>query len=320
MGLDPLTVYSFDGQSHAIFHSTTFPRGDEDFRLRLYERQPDRSWSAVAEFPVKNPKRQTRIASWKAEPLPSTNRVEGVPFVLLDLKTGLVARRLPAQPQQAGEWEGAALKWQLPSSQAGSVDWELADFKGISDAFGQKAGRGGYSSSLQNNGEYLVCVDGGLCVEEPVWKVEAEFARRRNFPANELWTIPGIAVPSESEATVVNLITNFGGANIQLMAISGAKCLTPRIRRSLSNRPIVHVICANVPAAATFNLVRVVDEAGREVLDGSRSTDGPEYAFGLKSLGGAKTLDLTFALTKRVAVSYYVKPTRATPAELKKLN
>src|SRR6185369_2421458 len=148
---------------------------------------------------------------------------------------------------------GVAIKWQLPSSQRWTVDWELAAFKGISDAFGQSAARGGYSSSLQNNGEYLVCVDGGLCVEEPVWKVDAEFVRTRDFPNNELWTIRGIAVPPSNDATLINLSTNLSGATIQLMGISGATCPTPKIRRSLSGGPIAHVVCASIPAGIKLN-------------------------------------------------------------------
>ena len=317
-GLDPINLYAVDQQVAVVYESKLFPRGDDSFRFRLYQHQPDGSWSAVAEFPVKNPKRQPRMA-WKAEPFPITNHVDGVAFTLLDLKSGMVAATLPARPPKSGELEGVAIKWQLPSSQRWTVDWELAEFKGISDAFGQSAGRGSYVSSLQNNGEYLVCVDGGLCVEEPVWKVDAEFVRTRDFPSNELWTIRGIAVPSSNAATLVNLSKNLNGATIQLMGISGLTCPTPKIRRSLSEWPIAHVVCASIRAGTKLNLVRAVDDAGRDANTGWRSADGSDYAFGVKIPNDAKSLDLTFAVTKRVAVTYYVKPSRMTPAELKKL-
>ncbi len=318
-GLEPLNLYfySVDGEVSIIYESKTFPRGDESFRFRLYERQPDRSWSRVAEFPVKNPKRQTRM-TWKAEALPITNRVEDLSFTLLDLKGGMLARRFPIQTPKSGEWEGVVLNWQLPPSKVPTGDWELADFKGLSDAFGQTVARGSYVSSLQNNGEYFVYVDGGLCIEEPAWKVEAEFVRKNDFPTDELWTVRRIVVPPQNEATLLNLSTNLGGATIQLMGISGATCQTPKIRRSLSG-PIAHVVCASIPAGAKLNLVRAVDDAGRDANGGSRSSDGSDHAFGLKIPNGAKSLDLTFALTKRVAVTYYVKPSRMTPAELKKL-
>jgi hypothetical protein len=315
-GLDPVNIYSA-GEPCAVYGATTFPRGDEDFRLRLYDRQPDQTWSAVADFPVKNPKRHKRQA-WNAEALPITKTVGGVPFTLVALKTGILARHMPAQSPKAGEWEGAALTWMLPSSQKWSLDWELADFKGFTDAFGQNVGRGGYSSSLLNNGEYLVCVDGGLCVEEPVWKVEAEFIRKRNFPTNELWVIRGIAIPSGDQATSINLTTNINGTIIQLMGVSGANCPTPELRQSLSGRPIVHLV-SEVPVGAKLNLARAVDGTGREASDGWSSSDGPEHVFGLKIPKDAKTVDLTFVLTKRVPVTYYVKPSRITPAELKAL-
>jgi hypothetical protein len=316
-GLEPVNLYAVDQQVVAVYESNLFPRGEESFRFRLFERQPDGSWLAVAEFPLKNPNRQTRMA-WKAEPFPITNRVDGVAFTLVDLKSGMAVGTFPPRPPKNAEREGVAIKWRLPSSERWTVDWELADFNGISDAFGQNAARGGYASSLQNNGEYLVCVERGLCVEEPVWKVGAEFVRRKDFPSNELWTIRGIAVPSSNAATLVNLSTNLNGATIQLMGISGATCPTPKIRRSLSG-PIAHVVCASIPAGAKLNLVRAVDDAGRDANGGSRSSDGSDHAFGLKIPNGAKSLDLTFAVTKRVPVTYYVKPNRMAPAELKKL-
>src|ERR1043166_6104268 len=178
-----------------VFSFAEFPRREKSVGLRLYQRGTNQTWKVLAEFQVPNLKPQAGPV-WKAEVEPITKMVDGAAFTLLELKTGVLARHSPPQPMKPGEESGVELRFQLPAE----GKWELASFTGISDALGQKVASGGYSSVRLRTGQYQVCVDGGLCVEESAWKVEAEFARGQNFPEKELWTVRGVPVPKAGEA------------------------------------------------------------------------------------------------------------------------
>jgi hypothetical protein len=161
-------------------------------------------------------------------------------------------------------------------------------------------------------------LDGGLCVEEPAWKLDVEFIRTKNFPEKELWTVRGSSMPSPMEATKVDMATNVNGVPLRFVRISGVDCPTPALRASLPNQPVAHVVCTSMPEGAKLVLARAIDQEGRDIASGWSMHEGRHYLFGLKMREGTKAVDLTFAVTRRVPVTYYVKPTRITAAELEK--
>jgi hypothetical protein len=68
-----------------------------------------------------------------------------------------------------------------------------------------------------------------------------------------------------------------------------------------------------------IKFVRGIDDAGRNVVGRGTGTSPPDYLFGLQIPEGTKTVDLTFAVTKAVAVSFLVKPGKFAAEELRKI-
>jgi len=301
-----------------VFQFTEFPRRSKDVGFRLYQRETNYTWSKIAEFHVTNPNPRA-YPVWQGEPLPITRSISNADITLVELKTGILARTSPAQPAIPGEHPGAAATFRLSQNGRPTSAWELADFKGITDACGQTVARGGYAAGMTSSGNYRVIVDGGLCVEEAAWKVEAEFARAADFPNEELWTIRAIAVPKKNSATSMDATTNLYGSYLEFRGVSSVGHPAPLLRRSLANEPVAHVVCTNLASNLQLKFVRAVDDRGRNVSNRGRASDPPNHVFGLALPADARTIDLTFAVTRRVPVQYLVKPSQITASELKKL-
>jgi hypothetical protein len=79
------------------------------------------------------------------------------------------------------------------------------------------------------------------------------------------------------------------------------------------------VAFTNLPGDLQFKFVHALDDRGRKVGSGGSASEPPDYLFGLRLAPDAKTVDFTFAVTKRVPVQYLAKPSRLSAAELKKL-
>jgi hypothetical protein len=163
-------------------------------------------------------------------------------------------------------------------------------------------------------------VNTGLCAEEAAWRVDVEFARARNFPNEDLWTIHSVPVPESTAASVVEAVTNLHGVRFSFRGIVGAGFPEPRLRRSLSGSPVAHVACLDLPIGLQFKFVHALDDQGRKVASSGTASDPPDYLVALRMAPDAKRVDLTFAVTKRVPVHYLVKPSRVGAAEATKLN
>jgi hypothetical protein len=304
----------FDAET-IIFVFAEYPRREKTIGLRLYQSGTNQTWKTVTEFQIPNPKSRS-VPARKAEAKPIKRTIEDQEFALTELKSGILARTWPPQPLKPGEAPGVVINFRLPSN----GDWELADFKGISDALGQTVGRGSYSSAGLRNGEFQVCVDGGLCVQEAAWKVELEFMRKDRFPEKELWTLRAVPAPGTGEPTPHPVETNFFGAELRFQTIASPQSTYAKQIRSVRlDIPLAHIVCHRLPTGTRIKFVGGIDNAGRKVVGTSTGGNGLDYLFGLKIPEGARTVDLTFAVTKPVAVTYLVKPERFTAEELKKM-
>jgi len=303
-GLNPLKLFEF----------AEFPRADTQFSLRLYENistTTSAKWTNAGEFPIRN-RRRASPPAWKAEALPITRKVEGAEFTLVELKNGARPLVSPVQSARAGESIGAVLRFLLRPYDG----WELAAFVGVSDRFGQRMGQGGYVAGLLPGGVYEVSVQSGLCVEE-TWKVEAEFSKVVHFASNELWTIARVPLPRRGQTSFREVRTNFCGEEFVFKAIAGPDSTESRTWKSMMRDvPVAQIVCRRLPERAEIRLVRAIDDEGQEVSIRSRSSDPPDYYFGLEVRNEPRTVDLTFAVSKRIRVTYFVKPRQFSREEL----
>lgn len=291
----------------------TFPRRSKQFLIRFFQANTNNDWAVVAELPVRNPA-QRSAPVWKAETLPVRHQLGETELSLLSVQTGMMAGRLPLEPTKPGENRGVAVT--IARSPDATSEWEWAGINGITDALGQTDG-GGYVSAGIGPGRIRFVTRAGLCLEEPAWKMELQFARASNFPSNELWTINAIPVPGPSTNVITEIATERYGVSFHFRGILPAAAREPRAKRGV-DKPAAHVVCTNLPPDLQFTLIKAVDNKGREVRQVGTSRSDDDFVFGLALDSKVETVDLTFAMTRRVTREYLVKPTRIPDSEFKR--
>jgi len=309
----PYTVSVGGGRDAVVFEFQEFPRNAKTVGIRVFLQQPGSIWSKLTEFPVANPAWRS-VPSWQGESLPITKSVDGVEFTLRSVRTGITSRTWPPTPPVSGEYRGAWFDFSFTEKGKPAADWQLVGIGGISDGCGNKL-KCGSSSSSGNPGEVQIVVDGGLCDQATVWKVDAQFARSRDFPVEDLWTIQSVPVPAPGALTSMDVVTNRHGTELHFRGIHGAGS---KAGRNLPGRPAcAQVVFTNLSQTIQFQFVSAVDDRGRDVM-GSSSSDDYDHYYALKLPADSRTVDFTFVITKRINVEYLVQPSRLSPAEVGK--
>lgn len=294
-----------------------FPRRGQPVGLRLFLCRTNGGFAQLAEFTVPNLDKRS-FPVWAAAPLPCTQTVGSVGFTLLEMKAGIYGRSFPPLAHQPGEDCGTLLHFQVSENGKPTPAWVFSRIKRLSDPAGHSAGGGSYSSG-PGEGEFRTVIAGGLCLEEPAWRVLAEFARAKDFPPGDLWIIRGVLVPDMKSASVAEVATNLHGAQFRLRGIVGKDCPAPPARRSIGSTAVAHVVCPKLPAECDFSLLSAVDDRRRPVPSRGSSVGDSDCLFALDLPPDAKTVDLTFVVTRRVAVEFLAKPSRMTVEDIKKL-
>jgi hypothetical protein len=291
-----------------------FPRRSKHFLIRFYQTGTNNDWAVAAELSVRNPA-QRSAPVWKAEPLPIRQRIEKTEFSLLSAHTGVMAGRLPLEPAKPGEMGGVAVT--IARAPGTTPDWEWVEVNRIMDALGQNGGRGGHVSVGMGPDRIRFVTRAGLCVEEPAWKMELQFARVSNFPSNELWNIDAVPVPRPSTNFITDITSERHGVMLHFRGILPAAAREPKAKRGVE-KPAAYVVCTNLPPDLQFKLIKAVDQEGREVRQIGMSRNGDDFVFGLALDSKVKTVDLTFAMTRLVTKEYMVKPTQIPDSEFKR--
>ena len=313
--------YRTTQQALFLAQFSEFPRRGKTIGLRLYAPGTNGTCTRLAEFTVPNPD-QRAFPVWQAEPLPITKTVSNVDFALVAAKTGVHGQLCPPQLPAPGEPSGVYLRFRLAEKGRPTSAWGLAAINGLADACGHNLGSRGWSRSSGGNlgeGGAAVVFAAGLCREESAWRLNVEFARETDFPSDETWTVRGVPVPDEKSASVVGAETNLRGVGLQLCGLVGKECPMPIARRSRPNSPLVHVICTNLGAELELKLASVVDDQGRPVNRSGFCGDLTNRLFGVSLPPQARSVDVTFAVTRRVPVEYLFKPSKLTAADIKEL-
>ncbi len=199
--IDSQSVVYIDNQSNSSidagnelleFSITTFPRRDERFLVRMYDRKD----TLQAQFMVKNPLFPREFPVWKAEPLPQTKTNADVKVTLKGLK---------AHKEDDGFYCNPDIK-----IEADDPSWRSR--KRMYHSFVDATG---------NRGAFL-------STNETAWRMDVALYRpdEAKFPTNLVWSLPLVSVPAALTFTNLQASNLIGGVSIQVPVICGAGTLT----------------------------------------------------------------------------------------------
>lgn len=276
----------------------------------------------VGEFPILNP-RSAKFPTWTAASLPAIWQTNKLEITLVRLETGLTTGQTGLGPAAEGARAFSRASFTFKENGAPTEHWGVCRL-GLCNAAGEVRTAGTYGSRWER-GEHRVDFDGALWVEEEAWKLEVDFARTADFPAEELWFIGDVAVPGERALNAMRLGTNKFGEELEFLGVSRARASLPEGYTSLSPEANLHVRAPYPLENLRLVLVAVTDDRGRRLaqrgLATTTSTGGrgitPKemlYGFGLEIPEDTRTLNVTLAATRIVSAGFQAKPTLTAPA------
>jgi hypothetical protein len=287
--------------------ATAFPRRGERVGLRV---GPPTAAGAIehAEFRVLNPARG-HYAAWKAEPLPITRRDGDLAFTLTALTTGSEGPGPTLRPAPRGKLAWSRATFQITEAGRPTDGWSVVGLT-LSDATGNRV-EPDASSQYAHEGQAHYAMQGGLCVEEPAWKLRAEFARMKDHEPGDLWVVRD--VPITRRGSLGGTVSKFTrhGVTLQFLGITAKGAKAPPGGAGWGNGVTVHVQAPSLLKEVRLGLVRAMDDRGRVVPNmGSGSSGSGLYGFVLQAAPDARTLDLTLVLQRSRFAEFVAKPSR----------
>jgi len=298
------TLYLYDQPQGAIrgWEFAHFPRRAERIALRLYTRGAAYNPDRLAEFQVPNPAPR-RYAEWKASPLPITARSGAWAFALAQFTTG---EPIPDRDKPARGWIApwTSATFQVASNGQPSRAWTVAGVE-LTDATGNTAHA--YRSAASSlEGQPVFGLSAALWPDEPAWKLRVEFSRIADFAPDERVSLPPIPVPEPDTHSLIHTQMTVQGATF-----SGKLLAHLAVPASIGNiRARAELVVSLVPVEGLrLRLVRAADDRGRELrhLPGYAETSGA-HNFWLELPADARTLDLTFAVTRSRFLEFVARP------------
>lgn len=309
--IDGFNYSSFINQTASLLGrgSTAFPRRAKIVRVRLYSR--DSNWRRIraAEFVVRNPARDV-YPVWTPEPIPAAKTEGDLQFTLTELS---VPRSSGPrfQPGTMAEELSATARFRIADKGKATTDWEIIKIT-MTDATGNRVSSSSWSNE-NKTGEELFRYNPTLWSDEAAWKLGVEFSRKPDAPfaADEVWTIPGVAVPGASSYTELNRTNTLQGCSVHFIGLAGEFGRLPNGNNMSSGSGNLQVNVSPMPDGMRLTLVSVVDDQARPVNRQGASWGGGKHSFGLKWPSDAKTVDIKLALHKSRFAEYLVKPDAA---------
>ena len=269
----------------------------------------------------------TKISSKQVESLPTSKSVGELQVTLEAFETGLARSQteLGTNELEGDFFTRAAFSFK--DAGRPSDDWDLAGYKLVAPN-GEVRPHDSSRMSWPTNGMNLY-LPGILSPQEPGWKLKVWFHRDDNFPEQELWTIKNLPVPGPNEWLEHPEQARFHGRQIQFTAISGAQVGSTNGFPAKLNHPNAHLIAPGkvrvlpVKAIAHFGGGKA-DETIKHfwIVSSNEGVLKPvpanyeepvlpkewHYGIGIDMPDGAKTIDLTLAITPVRKVEFIATP------------
>ena len=188
-----------------------------------------------------------------------------------------------------------------------SSGWEVAGVR-VSDEFG-----GGYGPSSVRAGEtnppegHVATFEfrGGFS-PDTARKFKFDFAKIANFAADETCNFSGLPVTARG-AAFAPVEASLQGLTLKVMEV---------------RRGSLRIRLEPAPNDISYRLVKVIDDQGRELKQNSSGGGGTPtsvtYSYQLEMPKDSKTVDLTFAVTRKQSVEFMAKPEAADVSEAPK--
>ena len=131
------------------------------------------------------------------------------------------------------------------------------------------------------------------------------------FTTNELWTIRGLAIPTNGGFTLVDATNNLNGFQVRLHGLT-TRGATPPWHPMMSGDCSLSFSIIPALKEHRFNLLRITDENGRPINTSGSSYSDTEWGFGFKPGTNTQTLNVTVALHRSQFAEFYAQPTLTT--------
>lgn len=290
-----------------------YPKRSGAFRLRVYGTEADQQLTHAGEVRIPKLARNS-FPGWQAESLPAVRLTNGLEITLTKLETGAVDPGVGFAPVGMVARVFSRATFRLQENDLPTENWSVHRLR-LSSATGITRHGDGKSARWQA-GQHTADAWGGLWLEEPAWKVQADFARTADFPTEDLWHIKAVAVPQPGRRIEHRIVTNLHGEELEFLGVSGFKQPLGVVGKTYAS---LQVRTPHPLDALSVVLVEVHDEQGRraeprgvtiETGAGGRGITPKETAinFRLEVPEGARFLDITLAATPVQQVEFLAKP------------
>jgi len=292
-----------------------FPRHAGKFYLRVQEWNPQNGRQTVKNgFVISNPARGSG-PTWSPDSLPITQEDDDLSVTLTRLEFGAKGPYMrnsdaPDDPMN----KGVLAAFQIQQNGKTATNWQPAQVE-TSDATGNHIT--GWCNSHWENDEEQTFYQWGLWPDEPAWKLRVEFSRTSGFNDGELWTVENIPLQAGKMQDFWNYgrnrkdsafaETTLNGVHLKLFP---AKQFTDQQNMRGSIEAGLDIRTDLPLDGMRMTLVKATDERGHKIQPMNWGGGGTDHRFGLRELGGAKSLNLTLALHRSRFVEFTAKPAK----------
>ncbi|MCW5551483.1 MAG: hypothetical protein KIS67_04875 [Verrucomicrobiae bacterium] len=290
-----------------------YPKRSGGFRLRIYGNGADQQLTPAGDVRIPKLARNS-FPVWQAESLPAVRLTNVLEITLTQLETGAVSPEDGFTPVGMVARVYSRATFRLQENNLPAENWSVHRLR-LASATGITRHGDGKSARWQA-GQHTADAWGGLWLEEPAWKVQAEFARTADFPAEDLWHIKAVAVPQPGRTTEHRVVTNLHGEELEFLGVSGFKQRPGPVGKTYAS---LQVRTPHPLDALSVVLVEVRDEQGRraeprgvtvQTGTGGRGITPKETVinFRIEIPEGARLLDIALAATPVQQVEFLAKP------------
>jgi hypothetical protein len=318
VGAAPVRVSLVGGSSSQIsgWEQREYPRRAARFEIRVYQEEAGGKVRPMGAFAVRNP-RPGQVPNWTAETLPATRRTNELEITLTSLQTGLTGNETGQGPAGEGARSFSRATFQLKENGARTEKWSVCGIS-ASNAAGEVRPGGSYGSHWLR-GEHKLDFPSALWPEEPAWKLLVDFARTEDFPSDDLWIIKDVKIPLRGELMEARAVTNLHHAELEFLGVSGAKAKLPDGYAGIRPNGNIHLRTPHPMDGLRIVLVEARDDQGRKLeakgstarasMGGRGNTPREmQHGFAVEIPRDAKSLDITFAVTRVRRIEFLAKP------------
>jgi|GEM_PF-5213268 hypothetical protein len=302
-----ITKYGLpSGEAATAFYTAIWPRRSKRFTLQAHDADTPSGKEVLWKICVPNPLRAD-YPQWQPEVLPGRRSVGDLSFILEEIVPS------ESRPVSTATWlsiEAETLQARLRVTLDGQPndDWEICGVR-FRDALGNLT-QFRQLKTRNNGGNHDIDFAMPLLAGDRAGKLGVAFARRREFPANELFTLPEVALPAPGKHINQALQTNTRMGQISLAVLAHNLGSGPEFEVSvLGGQPPGRE--PSEPGALWFQPLSATDDLGRHYLltaaADRRDSFNTSYSFRrIRVPRDAKSLVFTVAATPVVFVEFTV--------------